>query len=183
MNVDGNVWPLGYVTGSAVPEQAKEADVLFGVDSTSERDAAPESAKPLKTKAVPETVAAISTGSITPEEALAVGVPEVTPEANIKSHPVAGPDRLGVKGLPAGETGATGKLNVSGVGLHVIMQCYCMHFFLTLSLLQTRGHYDHSNCLTAVLVFSWLGFSLTCLGYFGIIYTLSRPINVKIVEI
>lgn len=116
------------MTGSAVPEQAKEAGVLFGADSTGEGDAAPESAKPLKTKAVPETVAAISTGNITPEEALAVGVPEVTPEeANIKSHPVAGPDRLGVKGLRAGETGATGKLNVSSVGLHVIMQCYGMH--------------------------------------------------------
>lgn len=115
------------MTGSAVPEQ-KEADVLFGVDNTDDGDVAPESVKPLKTKAVPETVAAVSTGSITPEEALAVGVPEVTPEeANIKSHPVAGPDRFQVKGLPAGETGATGKLYVSvSVGLHVIMQCYGM---------------------------------------------------------
>lgn len=100
------------MTGSAVPEQkGAEADVLFGVHSTSEGDAAPESTKSLKTKAVPETVAAKSTVSITPEEALAVGVPEVAPEeANIKSQPEAGPDSLGVKGLPTGETGATGKL-------------------------------------------------------------------------
>ncbi len=95
-----------------MPEQkGAETDVLFGVDSTGEGDAAPDSTKSLKTKAVPETVAAKSTGSIIPEEALAVGVPEVAPEeANIKSQPEAGPDRLGVKGLPAGETGATGKI-------------------------------------------------------------------------
>ncbi|XP_070847183.1 spidroin-1-like [Chaetodon trifascialis] len=99
----------GYVTGSAVPEQkGAEAEVLFGVDSTSEGDAAPASTKPLKIKAVPETVAAKSTESITPEEALAVGVPELAPEeASIKGQPEAGPDRVGVKGLPAGETGAT----------------------------------------------------------------------------
>ncbi|KAM9336645.1 calymmin [Symphorus nematophorus] len=99
--------PQGYVTGSAVPEQkAAEADVHFEVDSTSEGDAAPETTKPMKTKAVPETVAAKSTGSIIPEETLAVGVPEVAPEeANIKSQPEAGPDRHGVKGHPAG--GAT----------------------------------------------------------------------------
>lgn len=112
-----------------MPEQkgAAEADVVFGVDSTSEGDAAPESTKPLKTKAVPETVAAKGAGSITPEEALAVGVPELAPEeANIKSQPEAGPDRLGVKGLPAGDTGANGKLNLdlsvfTSVVLHVLM--------------------------------------------------------------
>lgn len=95
-------------------QKVAEADALLGVDSTSEGDAAPESTKPLKTKAIPETVAAKSTGSITPEETLAVGVPEVAPEeVNIKSQPeAAGPDRLGVKGLPAGETGATGKPNL-----------------------------------------------------------------------
>ena len=95
-----------------MPEQKPaEADVVFGVDSTGEGDAAPESTKSVKTKAVPETVAAKSPESITPEETLAVGVPEVTPEeANIKSQPEAGPDRHGVKGHPAG--GATGKLKL-----------------------------------------------------------------------
>lgn len=121
-----------------MPEQnGAEADVLFGVDSTSEGDAAPESTKSLKTKAVPETVAAKGTGSITPEETLSVGVPEVAPEeANIKSQPEAGPDRLGVKGVPAGETGSTGKLNVhlgvsNSVVLHVMMMtqsCVCPNF-------------------------------------------------------
>lgn len=106
-----------------MPEQkGAEADI-FGVDSTSEGGAAPESTTPLKTKAVPETVAAKSTVSITPEETLTVGVPEVAPEeANIKSQPEAGPDRLGVKGLPAGESGPTGKLNLD---LGCLMLC-CM---------------------------------------------------------
>lgn len=92
------------MTGSAVPQQkATEADILFGVDATG------ESITPLKTKAVPETAAAQSTGSITPEEALTVGVPEVAPEeANIRSQP----DRLGVKGLPAGESGTAGNLKL-----------------------------------------------------------------------
>ncbi|XP_040885382.1 calymmin [Toxotes jaculatrix] len=101
--------PQGYVTGNAVPEQkGAETDVLFGVDSTGEGGASPESTKPLKTKVVPETVAAKNTGGIIPEETLTVGVPEVAPEeANIKNQPEAGPDRHGVKGLPAGETGAT----------------------------------------------------------------------------
>lgn len=105
------MWPIGYVTGSAVPEQkGAEAEVLFEVDST----------KPLKTKAVPETVAAKSTESFTPEETLAVGVPEVAPEeASIQSQPEAGPDRVGVKGLPTGETGSTGKLNLDPGVLHV----------------------------------------------------------------
>lgn len=113
------------MTGSAVPEQkGAEADVLFGVDSPGEGDASPASIKPLKTKAVPEAVAAENAGNIIPEETLTVGVPVVAPEeANIKSHP-GGSDRLGVKGLPAGETGATGKLNLDlglfiSFGLHV----------------------------------------------------------------
>lgn len=116
------------MTGSAVPEQkGAEADVVFGVDSTGEGDTSPESTEPLKTKAVPETVAAKSTESIIPEETLTVGVPEVAPEeANIKSQPKAGPDTLGVKGLPAGETGTTGKIDLDmglfpSVGLHVGM--------------------------------------------------------------
>lgn len=93
-----------------MPEQkGAEADVLLGEGGNNEGDAAPESTKPLKTKAVPETVAAKSTGSITPEETLTVGVPEISPEeANIRSQP----NRIGVKGLPAGESGATGKLNL-----------------------------------------------------------------------
>ncbi|XP_031698805.1 calymmin [Anarrhichthys ocellatus] len=96
--------PQGYVTGIALPEQkGAEADALFE-EGPSEGDAAPESTKHLKTKAVPETVAAKNTGRIIPEEALAVGVPEFAPEeANIRSHPGAG----SVKGLTAGETGAT----------------------------------------------------------------------------
>lgn len=123
------------MTGSAVSEQkSAEADVPFGVDGTSEGDAASESTKPLKTKAVPATVAGKSTGSITPEEMVAVGVPEVAPEeANIKSQPEAGPDRLGVKGLSVGETWAIGKINLhldvfTRVGLHVYMlteTCAC----------------------------------------------------------
>ncbi|XP_076616581.1 uncharacterized protein LOC143339295 [Chaetodon auriga] len=111
------IFKASYVTGSAVPEQkGAEAEVLFGIDSTSEGDAAPANTKPLKIKAVPETVAAKSTESITPEEALAVGVPEVAPEeASIKSQPEAGPDRVGVKGLPAGETGATENLGGASI--------------------------------------------------------------------
>lgn len=110
-----------------MPEQkGAEADVLFGIDSTSEGGAAPESTKPLKTKAVPETVSAKGAGSITPEETLTVGVPEIAPEeANLKSQPEAGPDRFGVKGLPAGETGAIGKLNLD---LCVYLCCIaCAH--------------------------------------------------------
>lgn len=93
-----------------MPEQkTTEADILFGVDGTGEGGATPESLTPLKTKAVPETVAAQSTGSIPPEEALTVGVPEVAPEeANVRSQP----DRLGVKGFPAGESGTAGNLNL-----------------------------------------------------------------------
>lgn len=98
------------MTGSAVPEQkAAEADIVTGVDSIGEGEAAPESSTPLKTKGAPETVATKNTGSMAPEETLTDSVPE---EANIRSQPVAEPDKLGVKGLPAGETGATGKLNL-----------------------------------------------------------------------
>lgn len=109
-----------------MPEQkGAEEDVLFGVDRTVEGDAAPESTEPLKTRAVLELVAAKSTGSIIPEETLTLGVPEVTPEeANIRTQPEAGPDRLGVKGLPAGETGATGKLNLVMGSVHVL-HCMC----------------------------------------------------------
>lgn len=105
------MWPLGYVTGDAVPEQnAAGSEVVYAVDSPGEGDAAPESPKPLKTKAVPETVAAKGSGSLTAEETLAVGLPEVAPqEANIKSQPEAGP---GVKGQPAGKTGAAGNSNL-----------------------------------------------------------------------
>lgn len=108
------------MTGSAVPEQkATEADILFGVDGTDEEGATPESITPLTTKAVPETVAAQSTGSITPEEAPTVGVPEVAPEeANVRSQP----DRLGVKGLPAGESGTAGNPNLD-LGC---LASYCM---------------------------------------------------------
>lgn len=114
--------PLGYVTGSAVPEQkGAEADALFEVDRTVEGDAVPESTTSLKNKAVPELVAAESTGHVPPEETL-------TPEdANIKTQPEAGPDRLGVKGVPAGETGGTGKLNLVMGSLHGVKNCiYCM---------------------------------------------------------
>lgn len=109
-----------------MPEQkAAEANVLFGVDSIVEGDAVPERTEHLKTKAVPELLAAKSTGNITPEETLTVGVPEVTAEeANIRIQPEAEPDRLGVKGLPAGETGATGKLNLVTGSVHV-SRCMC----------------------------------------------------------
>ena len=103
------------MTGSAVPEQqGAETDVVIGVDSTGEGGASPES-----TTAVPET--ATNTGSPVPEET--VGVTEVSPEEeDVQSPPEAGPHRLGVKGVPAGGTGATGKLKLHvccGVGLHV----------------------------------------------------------------
>lgn len=109
-----------------MPEQkAAEADVLFGVDSIVEGDAVPERTESLKIKAVPELLAAKSTGNITPEETLTVGVPEVTAEeANIKTQPEAEPDRLGVKGLPAGETGATGNLVTGSVHVsHCMCKC------------------------------------------------------------
>ncbi|XP_074519866.1 calymmin [Halichoeres trimaculatus] len=100
---------LCYVTGDAVPEQkGAVTDALFGGDSNNEGEAAPESTKSVKTKAVPETVSATSKDTIAPEEALAVAVPVVTTEeTNIKSQPQAGPERPGVKGQVAGETGAT----------------------------------------------------------------------------
>lgn len=41
---------------------------------------------------------------------------EITPkEANLQQQPEIGPDRLGVRGLPAGEGGATGKLNLDAI--------------------------------------------------------------------
>lgn len=92
-----------------MPEQnGAEADINFGVDSTSEGGAAPESTTPLESKAVPEAVAAKSSGSIAPEETLTV----VAPEEAKKSQPEPGPDGFRVKGLPAGQSGATGKLNL-----------------------------------------------------------------------
>lgn len=96
------------MTGSAVPEQkAAEAEVILGVDSTSEGNAAPES-----TKAVPETEAAqITETTAAARETATVVVPEVAPEeANIKHE--AEIDNPGVKGHPAGETGAMGKLSL-----------------------------------------------------------------------
>lgn len=98
------------MTGSAVPEQkAAEAEVILGVDSTSEGNAAPES-----TKAVPETEAAqITETTAAARETATVVVPEVAPEeANIKHEAEAEIDNPGVKGHPAGETGATGKLSL-----------------------------------------------------------------------
>lgn len=107
-----------------MPEQkGAETDAVFGLDSTSEGDAVPESTTGMKTKAVPETVAANSAGSVVPEEALAVGSPVVAPEeANIKSQSeAAGPVSLGVKGLPTGGTGAAGKLSLAmGLCLQVL---------------------------------------------------------------
>lgn len=51
-----NVWPLGYVTGSAVPEQSvAETDMVLGLE-TGEED--PESTKSPQTKGVPKSVAA-----------------------------------------------------------------------------------------------------------------------------
>lgn len=97
-----------------MPEQkAAEADALFGVDRIVEGDSVPERTEPLKTKAAPELLAAKGTGNITPEETRTVGEHEVTAEeANIHTQAAAEPDRLGVKGLPAEETGATGKLSL-----------------------------------------------------------------------
>ncbi|KAK2820356.1 hypothetical protein Q5P01_023315 [Channa striata] len=107
------ILPEGYVTGSAVPEQkGAEADDVFGVDRVREGDSASGNTEPLKTKAVPELVAAKSAGSLTGT----VGDAAVTPEEEtLKSQPEAGPDPLGVKGLPSGETGATG--NVLGASV------------------------------------------------------------------
>lgn len=119
-----NVWPLGYVTGSAMPEQkGAETDTLLEEGGNSEGDAAPENTKSLKTKVVPETVAGKSTESIIPEETLTVGVPEIAPkEANIRSQPEAG---LGVKGLPTGQSGATGKLNLELSVCVLLVSCIC----------------------------------------------------------
>ncbi|XP_039472727.1 elastin-like [Oreochromis aureus] len=99
------------MTGSAVPEQkAAEAEVILGVDSTGEGNAAPESSK-----AVPETEAAqITETTAAPQETTTVVVPEVAPEeANIKHEAEAEIDNPGVKDHPAGETRATGRASVS----------------------------------------------------------------------
>lgn len=90
------------MAGSAAPEQrGAEADVVFGVDSSSKGPTAPT------TKALPEVDAAQST-----EEPLTVGVSEVLPkEENVRSSPEPIPKALGVKGLPTGGNGATGKGN------------------------------------------------------------------------
>ncbi|TWW81305.1 hypothetical protein D4764_01G0011200 [Takifugu flavidus] len=89
----------GYVAGSAAPEQTgTEADIVFGVDSHSERTTPPP------TKALPEVDALKST-----EEPLAMGVPTVIPkEENVRSPNESGPKPLVVKGLPVGGDGATG---------------------------------------------------------------------------
>lgn len=86
-------------------QNGAEVDIVVDVDSTREQN------PPLNTTAIPETVAAKSSGSVSPEETLTVGVPEVVPEdAHIRNQPEARPDGPGVKGLPAGENGAPGKL-------------------------------------------------------------------------
>lgn len=100
---------VGYVTGSAVPENKSTQTDLVGLDSTAE------------VGVFPETVAANGEGVDTPVETLAAGVPEpeVTADGtNIQSQPVPGADSL-----PAGQSETTGKADVDGfiisVGLHV----------------------------------------------------------------
>lgn len=91
---------VGYVTGSAVPENKSTQTDLVGLDSTAE------------VGVFPETVTANG-------EAAGVPEPEVTAdETNIQSQPVPGADSL-----PAGQSETTGKADVDGfiisVGLHV----------------------------------------------------------------
>lgn len=95
------------MTGSAVPEQnAAEADVLV-VDRRAEGGADSESAKPPKPKDVPEPAAADkSTERVRPEEAQSQGVPEAAAEEETPpSRAETEPDRLGVRGPPAGAAG------------------------------------------------------------------------------
>lgn len=88
------------MAGSAAPEQTgTEADIVFGVDSHSERSTPPP------TKALPEADAVKST-----EEPLTMGVPTVIPkEENVRSPNESGPKPLVFKGHTAGGNGATGK--------------------------------------------------------------------------
>lgn len=100
------MWPLGFVTGSAVPGQnVAEADALGDADD-------PESTSHIK----PVKAADKMTEKASPEETLGHGVPEAAAEEeNTTSQPEAGPDRLGVRSPPAG------KLNLDLsllVGLH-----------------------------------------------------------------
>lgn len=90
-----------------------ETEVLTEVEPTVE--GVPESTVPPKTKAAPETASVEDAGSITPDQTPDVGVTEVTTvdEADVESQAEAArPERRGgeVKGLPAGENGATGNL-------------------------------------------------------------------------
>lgn len=75
------------MAGSAAPEQTgAEADIVLGVGGSSERPTS---------------------------KALTVGVSEVIPvEENVRRSPEPEPKALGVKGLPAGGNGATGKPNL-----------------------------------------------------------------------
>lgn len=95
------------MTGSAVPEQnAAEADVLV-VDRRAEGGADDsESTKPPNSKDVPEPAADKSTENVRPEETQGQGVPEAAAEEETPpSQAVAEPDRLGVRGPPAGAAG------------------------------------------------------------------------------
>lgn len=101
--------PLGYVAGSAAPEQTgTEADIVFGIDSSSESPTTPT------TKALPEVDAAKST-----EKPLT----EVIPKEENVSSPEPEPRALEVKGLPAEGNGATGKRN-RNLG-RLVSRCMC----------------------------------------------------------
>lgn len=104
------------MAGSAAPEQTgTEADIVFGVDSHSERTTPPP------TKALPEADAVKST-----EEPLTMGVSTVLPkEENVRSPNKSEPKPLVVKGLPVGGNGATGKLNLK----HERLASHCMCHF------------------------------------------------------
>lgn len=105
--------PLGYVAGSAAPEQrGAEADIVFGIDSSS------KSPTTLTTKALPEVDAAKS-----PEEPLTVGGSEVLPKEENDTSLEPDPKALGVKGLPTGGNGATGKGNLN-LG-RLVSRCMC----------------------------------------------------------
>lgn len=102
------------MAGSAAPEQTRaEADIVFGVDSPSERTTPPTTKAPSGVNAVKST-----------EEPLTVGVSKVIPkEENVRSPNEPGPKPLVVKGLPAEGNGATGKLNLKLERL--VSHCMC----------------------------------------------------------
>lgn len=86
------MWPLGYVAGSAVPEQSSaESDVVFGVDGTGDH----QSTRAIKTKAVSGSDE--STDNVSPEETQSVAAAERT---YVKSRPETGQGNL-----PDGEPG------------------------------------------------------------------------------